>query len=423
MKIFKKVLKIIGIIIAVLTVLLLVAYAVLKPRPLPVPKTVSNITELETYFDKLTGYNADSPPGLSMVVVKDGKTVYQKGFGLADGPRDIKATENTVYNYWSMTKVFTGVAILQLQEQGLLDIDDEVKDYLPFFKVEYPSKSSEVITIRHLLTHSSGLSDNVPEVIGWIHFDGDPELNQTELIKEKLPDYAELSYEPGSKSTYTNVGYMLLAAVIEAVQEETYEEYVTDNILGPLKMDQTGFTYTESMIKNEATGAHPSLDIQMLMLPLIVDDMTPLIREKRDGIAWFNHVYSDQDGPTGLIGPPTEIARFLKAYLNGGELDGERILSKKTVDTMTNESRIVKKTSDKGDEIGQGLGWRFTASKDDSFFLEHGGGGPGFANYMRVYPDLDLGIVIMANGSYVDREGILDLVAGLDWDASEQASK
>ena len=161
----------------------------------------------------------------------------------------------------------------------------------------------------------------------------------------------------------------------------------------------------------------------MLMLPLIVDDMTPLIREKRDGITWFNHVYSDQDGPTGLIGPPTEIARFLKAYLNGGELDGERILSKKTVDKMTNESRIVKKTSDKGDEIGQGLGWRFTASKDDSLFLEHGGGGPGFANYMRVYPDLGLGIVIMANGSYVDREGILDLVAGFDWDASEQASK
>ncbi len=419
----KKVLRIIGIIFAVLAVLLGVAYATLKPRPLPAPKTVSDLPELETYLEDLAGYNADSPPGLSLVVVKDGKTVYQKGFGLADGPRDIKATEKTVYNYWSMTKVFTAAAILQLQEEGLLNLDDPAKDHLPFFTVKYPSKDSEIITIRHLLTHSSGLPDNIPAIIGWIHYDGDEEWNQTELIKEKLPDYAELSYEPGSKSKYTNVGYMALAAIIEAASGQIYEEYITENILEPLKMDQTGFTYTDSMIKNEATGSHPSIDLQTLMLPFLVDDMDPLIREKRNGVLWFNHIYSDQNGPTGLIGPPTGVARFLMAYLNGGELDGERILSKNLIDIMSKESRIVKETSDLGDEIGQGLGWRFTEPKDNSFFLEHGGGGPGFANFMRIYPDRNLGMVIMANGTYVNRKGILGLVASLDWDVNEQRSQ
>ncbi len=417
----KKVLKTLGIIFAVLAVILVVAYyAVLKPRPLAAPKTVSDLSELEMYLEDLAGYNADSPPCLSLVVVKDGKTVYQKGFGLADGPRDIKATAKTVYNQWSMTKVFTAVAILQLKEQGLLDLDDPVKDHLSFFKVKYPSKDSEVITIRHLLTHSSGLPDNVPAIIGWIHYDGDEDWNQTELIKEKLPDYSELSYEPGSKSKYTNVGYMVLAAVIEAASGQTYEQYITEHILETLKMDQTGFTYTDSMIKNEAVGAHPSIDLQMLMLPLLVGDMDPLVREKRDGISWFNHIYSDQNGPTGLIGPPTDTARFLMAYLNGGKLGGERILSKKMVDMMTKESHIVpEKTAGFNiayDEIFQGIGWSYVEPKGDSFFLQHRGGGPGFGTNMRVYPERDLGVVVMGNGMYFDKDGVLDLVASLDWD-------
>ena len=186
----KKILWIIGSIIAVLIVLIGIGYLALVPKPLKPPQEVSSLAELETYLDDLTGHNPDSPPGLSLVVVKDGESVYQKGFGLADGPRNVQATADTVYNQWSMVKPITAVAVLQLHEQGLLDIDDPVADYLPFFEVQYPSESSETITIRHLLNHSSGLRNNVPEILGWIHFDGDPEWNQTELIQAKLPDYS-----------------------------------------------------------------------------------------------------------------------------------------------------------------------------------------------------------------------------------------
>ncbi len=216
-----------------------------------------------------------------------------------------------------------------------------------------------------LLNHSSGLRNNVPEIIGWIHFDGDPEWNQTELIKEKLPDYAELAYEPGSVGVYTNVGYMVLAAVIEAVSGQTYQQYMIDHIFEPLGMDQTNWTYTEAMIANEATGSNPSLDIQAWLLPFILkkDKREALIREKRDGILWFNHVYTDQKGPTGQIGPPTDTARFIIAYLNGGELDGQRILLAESVAMLTNESHILPgKTPEAADfkdyeEMYQGLGW------------------------------------------------------------------
>ena len=413
----KKLLQIIGIIVAVLAVLAIVAYFTLVPKPLETPDTVSDLAELEGFLDNLVGYNADSPAGLSLVVVKDGEAVYQKGFGLADGPRNIPTTPETVYQYWSISKIPTAIAILQLQEQGLLNIDDPVTDYLPFFEVEYPSASSETITIRHLLNHSSGLSNNVPEIIGWIHYDGDPQWNQTDLIQEKLPKYIKLSYEPGSKGIYTNVGYMVLAAVIEAASGQTYEQYVMEHIVEPLEMNQTGFSYTPSMIAVEAAGAHPSVDLQALMLPIVGVDTGLLIREKQDGIMWFNHVYSDQNGPTGLIGPATDLAHLAMAYLNGGELNGQRILSEETVAMMTHDSHIVPgNTPDytQFEESFQGLGW-VVVPTGNSFYLTHSGGGPGFSTNMQVYPDRNLGLVIMANGTYLDRDRILDLAASLDW--------
>lgn len=413
----KKVLQIIGIIVAVIAVLAIVGYFILLPKPLKTPDAVSNLAELEDFLDNLTGYNADSPAGLSLVVVKEGEVVYEKGFGLADGPRNIPTTPDTVYNYWSITKIPTAVSILQLQEQELLNIDDPVTDYLPFFDVEYPSTSSEIVTIRHLLNHSSGLSNNVPEIIGWVHYDGDPDWNQTDLIKEKLPDYDKLSYDPGSKGVYTNVGYMVLAAVIEAASGQTYEQYVMDHIIEPLEMNQTGFSYTESMIAAEAAGAHPSVDYQALLLPVVGVDTDRIIREKQDGIMWFNHVYSDQNGPTGLIGSATDLARFAMAYLNGGELNGQRILSEESVAMMTHESHIIPGNTPEAAlyaEMVQGLGW-VVGPTEDSFYLTHSGGGPGFATNMQLYPDRNLGLVIMANGTYLDREGILDLAASLDW--------
>jgi CubicO group peptidase (beta-lactamase class C family) len=413
----KRILKIIGLIVLALIILMGLAFLVLRPKPLKTPASVMDVAELETFLDELAGHNADSPPGLSLVVVKGEEIVYQKGFGLADGPRNQAATPDTVYNYWSMTKPFTAMAILQLYEGGHLDLDAPVTDYLSFFKVQYPSDNSQVITVRHLLNHSSGLSNNVPEVVGWVHTDGGKDWNQTELIRNRLPDYAKLAYEPGSEGRYTNVGYMLLAALIEAVSEQSYEDYVRAKILLPLGMSRTDFVYTQAMMEDEATAAHPRLDFQAVLLPLLVDDVDSLVREKRDGMLWFNHVYSDQNGPTGLIGPATDMACFLMAYLKGGELDGQRVLAEETVELMTSDAHIAAgKTPEASayDEVDHGLSW-FVVPQGDSFYLAHNGGGPGFATGMRLYPDHDLGMVIMANGTYLDTIGILDLVASLDW--------
>jgi CubicO group peptidase (beta-lactamase class C family) len=375
------------------------------------------ISELESYLAGLVSTGRKSPPGMSVVVARSSGVVYQQAFGYADGPNAIKATPDTVYNFWSMTKPFTAVAIMQLVERGLIDLDTPVAEILDFFIVEYPSQTSEEITVLHLLNHSSGLSNNVPEVIGWVHTDGGRDWNQTELIRNKLPDYAELDYEPGSQGIYTNVGYMVLASVIEKIAGVTYEEYIRASILEPLGMDLTDFTYTPEMISREAVGAHPRFDFMALLLPFLVNDPKSLIREKTGGRIWFNHVYSDQNGPTGLIGPSTDVARFLVSMLNNVSVDNHMVLESETLHAMFREHWVSPGKSPETSrykKVSHGIGW-FVFDEEGETYFGHNGGGPGFATGMRVYPESDLAIVIMSNGTHLPTDEVLNRLASVDW--------
>jgi CubicO group peptidase (beta-lactamase class C family) len=185
--IMRRKLKTTGRILGGIVALALVAVAgatLLRPKPPRPPATVTSIADLEAYLHALTAFG--TPPGLSLVVVKDGAVIYQAGFGLADGPKHIAATRETVYGWWSMTKLVTAVAVLQLQEQGKLTIDDPVADHLPFFSVTSPAAASQPITIRQLLNHSSGIPNNAPALVGWIHHVNQPRLDQSAYI---LPKY------------------------------------------------------------------------------------------------------------------------------------------------------------------------------------------------------------------------------------------
>ena len=117
------------VIFLLVTIVGLYAFA---PHAPGTPKKVNDVGELESYLDQLV--NSGNPPGLSLVVVKDGKIAYNNAFGHADGPSRVKADTDTVYHWWSMTKIPTAIAIMQLREQGKLDLDDPVTKYLPWLK-------------------------------------------------------------------------------------------------------------------------------------------------------------------------------------------------------------------------------------------------------------------------------------------------
>jgi CubicO group peptidase (beta-lactamase class C family) len=289
-----------------------------------------------------------------------------------------------------------------------------VVDYVPFFDVTYPSDNSEIITIRHLLNHSSGMPDNVPEVVAWMHLEDEPQLDQTALLERVFPAYTELKFEPGDHAEYTNVGYMTLGAIIEAVSGQRYEDYVVEEILQPLDMTNTNFIYTDEMLANAAVGSHPIISLESALLPFLYNDLDAYIRERTDGKIWFNHFYADSNPPTGLIGPATDLARLLMAFQNQGELDGVRILSPETVVMMTNESHVISVNTGQTDAPVQGLGWH-VYEPEGRMHIAHGGGGPGFGSDMRLYPEEALGLIIFANDTTYDRAAILDLFASLNW--------
>jgi D-alanyl-D-alanine carboxypeptidase len=372
----------------------------LAPHPPDTPKQVKGVTELEAYLNQLV--KSGDPPGLSLVVVKDGQIVYNNAFGYADKPHNIRATSDTVYHWWSMTKIPTAIAIMQLQEQGKVDLDEPVEKYLPWFDVSYPSAQSPIITIRNLLQHTSGLPDTIPAMVGWVHYD-DETPNQTEIVKKQLPKFNKLKFTPGSKAVYSNLNYLVLGAIIESVSGQTYEVYIIQNILQPLGMAHTDFVFTPEMANQEAAGTLPVAHLYTVLLPTILDPRD-LIRERQGKFLWLNRVYIDATPSTGLIGSAPDVARLMMAYLNDGSLNGKLILRSKSVSLLTNTTPID----------GHGLGW-FINESNNLRYIEHAGGGPGFATIMRLYPEEKLGVAILANGTDLNRDGLEDLLRNLKW--------
>ena len=377
-----------------------------SPQP---PVSITSISELENYLEKLT--NSGFPPGLSLVVIKNDSIIYNKGFGWADGPRKIPATTETVYHWWSITKIFTAVAILQLEEQGKLLLDDPVIKYLPFFKVKYPSEESKAIKISHLLNHSSGLPDVGYQVVRWIHHDGEPHWNQTELLKKVLPDYANLEFEPGENYKYSNIGYMVLGSIIEEVTGQSYEDYIRRNILEPLRMENTDFSYTKDMEQFEAAGSHPLFDLATPVMPFIVGSF---LREIQGNHVWIKRVYTNQTAPSGLIGSASDAAKLVMTYLNGGELEGQRILSEQSIFKMTYENYQQDRHKEHDGYFRRGIAWE--VYKDSNrLILQQKGGGVGFNTVMQIHPENNLGFIIFTNNTDGDAWKIIQLVTTYNW--------
>jgi CubicO group peptidase (beta-lactamase class C family) len=381
-------------------VLLCLGLYAFAPHAPATPKQIKDVSDLETYLNRLV--DSGNPPGLSVIVVKNGRIVYSSAFGYADKPHNLRARPDTVYHWWSMTKIPTAIAIMQLREQGKIDLDDPVKKYLPWFDVTYGLENSQSITISNLLQHTSGLPDTIPAMVGWVHYD-DEERNQTEVVKKHLPEFNKLKFRPASQAKYSNLNYMVLGAVIESISRQTYETYITQNILQPLEMTQTGFVYSPAMAGKAAAGTLPVVHFYTPLLPTLLDP-TLLIRERQGKLLWLNRVYIDATPSTGLIGSAPDVGRLMMAYLNRGTLDGNSILSPESIQMLTD----TKPFDD------HGLGWFVYESKNERY-LEHAGGGPGFATIMRLYPDTGLGVAILSNGTDLDRDELVNLFAHLEW--------
>lgn len=201
---------------------------------------------LEQTIDELIQetYNA-TEPGAAVIVVKDGEVIFRKGHGMANLELGVPIEPDMVFRIGSITKQFTAVAILMLVEQGKLSLDDSISKFL----TDYPTRG-HVITIEHLLTHTSGIKSytNMPEWLSLWRKDFTVEELIT-FFKDQPMDFA-----PDTRWAYSNSGYTLLGAVIEKVSGQTYEQFIQQNIFTPLGMKQSYLDSTSRLIPRRADG-------------------------------------------------------------------------------------------------------------------------------------------------------------------------
>lgn len=187
-------------------------------------------------------------PSISVGVIHDQTLVYAKGFGYRDVEKKIPATPDTIYRIGSITKLFTATAILQLRDAGKLSLDDPVSKHLPWFEIATRFEDSRPITIRHLLTHTSGLPRE-SAYPSWTTLDFPTREELFEGLKRQ-----EAAYAPETRWKYSNLALSIAGEIVAAVSGKPYEQYIQEKILDPLGMQSTSVVLPESHRSRLATA-------------------------------------------------------------------------------------------------------------------------------------------------------------------------
>jgi len=298
-------------------------------------------------------------PGAAVVVIHDGKILHKKGYGLANLELEVPVTPKTKFRLCSLSKQFTAMAIMQLHDKGLLNIDDPVIKYLPDYT------KWEKVTIRHLLNHTSGIT-SFPKPKSW------QEPYTFEKMIETFKD-EPLEFNPGDRFSYSNNGYDIMGYLIEKVTGKTYEAYMRENIFQPLGMMDSGCDYCTPIIKNRASGyafkddkpENPYFYDASLLIA-----SGGLYSTVEDMYLWDQALYTEK-----LVKASTLEQAFMPGKLNDGSL------------------------------TNYGFGWMlhdYCGLRE----LDHLGGQPGFSTYIGRYIDQRFSVIILSNDPRLDRVDI-----------------
>ena len=212
----------------------------------PVSKqNISLSSQVDTLF---APWSTSTSPGCALAVIQKGRTLYKKGYGMADLEHNIPITQETVFYIGSVSKQFVAMCILLLEEQGKLSLDDDIREYLSDFP-----EFDRPITIRHLIHHTSGIRDYLTlwNLAGKDYLDFMPE----QAVYDMICRQKELNFSPGEQYLYSNSCYFLLSMIIKSTSGQTLREYARENIFHPLYMFQTHFhDDVYYIIKNRAFG-------------------------------------------------------------------------------------------------------------------------------------------------------------------------
>ena len=317
------------------------------------------------------------PAGVTLAIVKDGKPIVLKGYGVADPETDNRPIDprKNLFRIGSISKTFTWIAVMQLVEQGKLDLDENVNSYLKAFQL--PEPHGVPLTLNDIMAHRSGFEDGGA---GYMLV-GDPARTQIleELLRTEIP--AQI-YPPGTVTAYSNYASALAGHIVENVSGMAFNDYVDEFITGPLQMNHTTF--------REPEGAVASADGPMD--PALEPDVTPghVFAGGRPQAIGFEYIQSV--GPAGSVhSTAADMARYMIALLHKGEIDGVKILRPETVEEMRKRG-----FSDRPEAVDFAHGF-FNGKMHGYEYFGHGGGTSGFFSIMEFSPELDFGVFASVN--------------------------
>ncbi len=325
-------------------------------------------------------------PGVAIGIVMDSKIAYTKGFGVMDISTGEKVNENTLFHMASISKTFVATAIMQLVENGKMDINKLVIEYVPYFKLE--DERYKKVTVKYMLTHLSGMPD--VENYEWDKpkYGDDALEGYVRSISDK-----KLMWNPGEKFAYSNIAYEILGDVIAKASGMSFEDYIKENILNPLGM-------MESTFLNEK--------VSRVLLT------TPHVRDSRfektiSEIFPYNRIHSPS---STLYSNVTEMCNYAITYMNKGNFNGKQIFTRKSYEAMT----MPYAEAGRG-ELNIGLSW-FIKDYHGAVRISHSGGDTGFRSNLIILPEKGMAVVGMSNCDYGNVEMIteaaLDIINGYE---------
>ena len=318
-------------------------------------------------------------PGLTAAVVRDGEVVYRGAFGVRQIGKDEQLTPEHLFHFASVSKPFVATAIMQLVEQGRLELDDPVIQHLPYFRLA--DERFRDITIRQMLNHTSGM----PDVLDYEWDKPQTDEGAAERYVRQMAS-ERLLWAPGEGWRYSNMAFDALGDVIAKVSGTNFEEFVRANIFEPLGMDHSSFIYPNTDEALRTTGHVGD--------PAQVSTVYP---------------YNRRHAPSSTLNASvSQMTRWMLANLHRGELNGRRILRAENYDLLWTPTTDMSR-----DDSQVGLSW-FLGEHAGHRTVGHGGGDTGFRSYILLLPDDDIGVVLASNWQRTDTgaiaRGLLDLI-------------
>ena len=365
----KKAVRVLGLIPLVLLAIVLFwrwqRAAPKKPNPIPPGDYSYTVDYAEHRIRQLMKQR--HLPSVAVALIDDQDVIWQEAFGLANVEKDIPATADTVYKLWSVAKVFTAIETMRLVEEGLVDLDAPITDYLPDFSIQSRFPDSEPITIRNILAHHSGLPRNECHALEFRPGDDNALGEMVASLKD-----CHMAFPASSRYKYSNIGPDTLGYIIQEMRGEPFPRYMKENLLTPIGMGNSAFVSSSIPAQRDVALGYEYYKGEQY--PYEQGDITSL--------------------PSGnLYSTIEDMSTFVRFVFRDGEANSEQIINPETLMLMFEDQ-----FSSQRDPQPMGLGWKTARVLGSERLVWHDGGpGEGIGSLVAFLPERKLGVVLFAN--------------------------